>query len=162
MGDRRQVEQAFIVLLHLHPSMVRSGILPERSSPIHTKKQLDILLATGFVQAHRLEMERGEPELPDPPIPDIHEIQAIRTPQSLLIEGEVQSNCAASLLPDIVDGHLFLYRVIHPERATLSIRKRSGKWDIYELEAERNQAVSDETRKVVQKWLEGRRRIRCT
>ena len=52
-------------------------------------------------------------------------------------------------------GECYIYRVLHPGRATLCIRRQSdGNWGIHELEASCNRKVDAETRKFVEQWLE--------
>ncbi|MGE4653276.1 MAG: hypothetical protein AAEJ53_20510 [Myxococcota bacterium] len=102
---------------------------------------------------------RAEPQIrssnfPLPPIPGTREIQPITTPAQLIDEGDSQHNCVASYAPIIVIGWRHIYRVLAPERATLSIvREPDGKWVIGELEAAYNTPVSPETHDVVRAWL---------
>ena len=52
-------------------------------------------------------------------------------------------------------GGIFIYRVLRPERATLSIvRSPGGDWEIGELKRRSNAAVSPFTRQVVESWLD--------
>lgn len=88
------------------------------------------------------------------PLPDTPGIQALRTPEDVYEEGCEQGNCVWSLLPRLVTGKLFLYRVLAPERATLALKYSKGGLCIDELEAAWNQPVSIETEQVVQRWLD--------
>jgi hypothetical protein len=57
--------------------------------------------------------------------------------------------CAAS-----ARGASVVYRVLEPERATLSlIRTETGRWEIGELKASRNRPVSEQTQDLVEQWL---------
>jgi len=51
--------------------------------------------------------------------------------------------------------HTFIYRVLKPQRATLSlVRGADGDWEISELELRENNPVADLTRRFVQSWLD--------
>lgn len=92
-----------------------------------------------------------------PPIPGIAgQIEPITSPSDLVDEGEYQGNCVASYAGRVRDGSTYIYRVLHPERATLSIVRRShfSDWEIDELECRFNTDVSEETEEFVQAWLD--------
>lgn len=92
-----------------------------------------------------------------PPIPGIiGKIEPITSPEGLVDEGEEQGNCVASYAHRVKDGRTFIYRVLSPQRATLSIiRKEAGSdWEIGELETKFNTEVSSETEELVQSWLD--------
>ena len=55
-------------------------------------------------------------------------------------------------------GQLYCYRVLGPERSTLSIVKKKRGWEIGELEAKYNVAASKDTEKLVNDWLKDRQR----
>jgi hypothetical protein len=92
-----------------------------------------------------------------PPIPGIPgRIEPITSAETLVNEGEEQGNCVASYAVRVREGTTFIYRVLFPERATLSIVRHSpvGDWRIGELEAKYNSDVRDETEDFVQAWLD--------
>jgi hypothetical protein len=92
--------------------------------------------------------------IPPPPVPGTPHIAPITTAQALYEEGEAQSNCVASYLPNIADGFCYIYRVTAPERATLSIVPTSdGGWRRSELKGPRNRKVRPLTRQTVDWWL---------
>jgi len=93
--------------------------------------------------------------LPKPPIPDTGAIRALRHSQDVADEAMEQSNCVWELLPKLASGQLFLYRVLEPERATLSIRRKNGKWCLNEIEGPKNEPVKEETIAQVVQWLHG-------
>ena len=95
-----------------------------------------------------------------PPIPGINgAIEPITSAASLVDEGEEQGNCVASYAPKVREGNTFIYRVLYPQRATLSIVRRSplADWEIGELESRFNTDVSAETEEYVAGWLERHR-----
>lgn len=98
-----------------------------------------------------------------PPIPGIAgRIEPITSAAGLVDEGEEQGNCVASYASRVAAGHTFIYRVLHPERATLSISMKTpfGGWEIDELETKFNTDASEETEAYVQAWLDRHRQFR--
>lgn len=92
-----------------------------------------------------------------PPLPGIPgQIEPITSPAELVDEGELQGNCVASYAGRVRDGDTYIYRVLRPERATLSLVRRSplSDWEIGELEGRYNTDVSDATEEIVRAWLE--------
>lgn len=115
-------------------------------------------------RVHQLtEANAGGPAcFPPPPLPGIPgQIEPVTSPSDLVDEGEMQGNCVASYAARVRDGDLYIYRVLHPERATLSITRRSQlhEWEIGELECRYNTDVSEETEEFAQAWLDRHRRL---
>jgi len=95
-----------------------------------------------------------------PPVPGIAgRIEPIASPAELVDEGEIQGNCVASYADRVREGNTYIYRVLHPERATLSIVRRGpfSDWEIDELERRFNTDCSEETEEFVQAWLDRNR-----
>lgn len=93
--------------------------------------------------------------LPFPPLKGTPEIVPIRTMEELIEEGDAQDNCVATYAERVQRRSLFIYRVLKPERATLSIvRSPDGDWRIGELETRSNGEVSAMTRHLVDCWLD--------
>lgn len=98
-----------------------------------------------------------------PPVPGIAgRIEPITSAAGLVDEGEEQGNCVASYASRVAAGHTFIYRVLYPERATLSITMKTpfGGWEIDELETKFNTDASEETEEYVQAWLDRHRPFR--
>lgn len=75
--------------------------------------------------------------------------------EDLIHEGNVQNNCVATYAERVQHRGIFIYRVMKPERATLSIvRSADGDWQIGELKRRSNAAVSPITRHLVENWLD--------
>jgi hypothetical protein len=90
-----------------------------------------------------------------PPVPGTAHIIPLRTPEELVEEGREQENCVASYVQAVLEGHTYIYRVLAPERATLSLTRDSlGNWAINQLESRRNHGVQHGTLEAVQAWLE--------
>jgi hypothetical protein len=94
--------------------------------------------------------------LPKPPLPGIqNRIVPLETPEELMAEGREQSNCVASYTSAVVGRKCYIYRILHPSRATLRIhRKADGNWSISEIKASCNRESPPETRAYVKQWLE--------
>ena len=89
-----------------------------------------------------------------PPIPGDTKIRPLRSPAELLNEGQRQHNCVSGYPDRVRSGTCYIYHVIAPEPATLSIvRGSGGTWEIGELFAACNQPVKRETRIAVSDWL---------
>ncbi|QTN31212.1 PcfJ domain-containing protein [Akkermansiaceae bacterium] len=119
-----------------------------RIRDLHGKVSVD------FQKLRALRKEHGT--LPLPPLPGIKgSIIPLRNQAELVAEGREQKNCVASYTARVETGECYIYRVLHPSRATLCIRRLSdGNWGISELEASCNRKVDAETRKFVEQWLE--------
>lgn len=93
--------------------------------------------------------------LPAPPLRGTKFIRPILTYDELVQEARSQDNCVATYAARIRKRTTFIYRVTHPERATLSIvRGHDGDWRIGELECRDNTKVSPTTRLAVESWLD--------
>ena len=93
--------------------------------------------------------------LPRPPLRGTPEIVPLCTVEELIHEGSAQNNCVATYAERVQHRGIFIYRVLKPERATLSIvRSAAGDWQIGELKRRSNAAVSPITRQLVENWLD--------
>ncbi len=94
---------------------------------------------------------------PKTPIPGSDSIIALENFDLLSEEAREQQNCVVNYRDHIAAGGMFFYRVLEPERATLSIvSNAAGEWRLDELLGARNTPVSDETRQSVARWIKGR------
>jgi hypothetical protein len=95
---------------------------------------------------------------PPPPFPGTDTIRPLTTPAELIEEGDLQHNCVGNRVtyePYVRRGLCYIYRVLAPERATLSMISRGTvSWSIGELKTARNHTVSRETWRVVREWLD--------
>jgi hypothetical protein len=102
---------------------------------------------------HRKRLESED--LPEPPLPGTEHIIPLTTCGELEEEGEAQHHCVGCYGPLVATGDCYVYRVLSPQRATLSIEKGpDGCWRIEQLYLSCNRPVSSETRKAVQGWLD--------
>jgi hypothetical protein len=97
------------------------------------------------VRRLRLAAERdaqnGNLEFPPPPFQGLDWIEPIRTPEALTAEGRAMHHCAASYARSVASGQLYFYRVLAPERATLAINLRLGRWTIHQIQGPCNRPV---------------------
>ena len=92
--------------------------------------------------------------IPRPPLPGTDSIVPLTSIPQLKTEGKNQRNCVGSYAHRISHRKTYIYKVLAPERATLSIVKTSGgTWRIGELRCAGNTEVKVQTRKAVQVWL---------
>ena len=92
--------------------------------------------------------------LPPPPLAGTEFIIPLTTSEQLHEEGQQQRNCAGTYTAKVRAKDCFLYRVMQPERATLSIAKGSdGNWHIRQLKIKANQEPGAETTISVENWL---------
>ena len=89
-----------------------------------------------------------------PPVPGNADIIPLTGYDMLLEEGRLQHNCAASYCGEVAAGRSFLYRVLAPERCTLELALRQGKWKPVQLFAACNRPPREETITAVAKWLQ--------
>ncbi len=98
---------------------------------------------------------RGDSRLPTAPLRGTRDIVPLLTTEALVEEGEAQDNCVATYAERVRRRTTFIYRVLRPERATLSIVKgEDGDWRIDQLECSGNREVSAITRLAVKSWLD--------
>ncbi len=94
-------------------------------------------------------------DFPPPPVPGTDAIIPIRSVAQLIEEGRVQKNCAATLAPQLRAGQLAIYRVLYPERCTLSLKRHGGGWEVDQLEAANNTPALPVTACAIAEWLAG-------
>lgn len=93
-------------------------------------------------------------EFPPPPLPGTHGILPLCTPRDLIEEGAEQHHCVATYIPRVAAGGAFIYRVWHPERATLSLVPHpGGGWQVGTLVLSFNRDPAPATREHVETWL---------
>ena len=90
----------------------------------------------------------------EPPFAGNEYIIPITTSAELMNEGRQQRNCVASYHSAIFNGRYYVYRITHPQRATLGLTLKPGcKPQLDQLKGFQNQAVSEQTNQIVLNWL---------
>jgi hypothetical protein len=101
--------------------------------------------------------------IPPPPLQGTEAIIPLTEAMDFYKEGREQSNCVATYASSVAasathsrDGRpgLYVYRVLRPERATLSIIRRGAQWLINELRCAHNQPPAADTVAAVRQWLD--------
>lgn len=101
--------------------------------------------------------ERPWFEFPPPPVPGTQLIVPLLFRRLLIGEGRQQHNCVATLADRAARGTVAVYRVLAPERCTLSLVQRRGVRGIQQLKAACNREAEPATRRAVAEWLRGNR-----
>ena len=105
-------------------------------------------------RAREKRSEMAKRPFPPPPIPGTEHIIPLTSREELKQEGRQQSNCVGSYSSRVLSGDTYIYRVLKPERATLSIVYRAdGCWRRSQLKTKGNRAVRPETIRLVDSWL---------
>jgi len=99
----------------------------------------------------------GEP-FPMPPIPGNDDICPILNSDDLLAEGKLMHHCVGGYVNMIKHRKCYIYRVMHPQRATLEIKGTGKSARIGQLKLVCNQAPSHETFLAVSEWIENYKR----
>ena len=91
---------------------------------------------------------------PPPPISGTDTIIPITSKKELAMEGGSMRHCVATYDRQIKGGYVYIYQVLAPQRATLSIVRGSDRyWRVAQLKLERNKRPSRETYHVAHKWI---------
>ncbi len=92
-------------------------------------------------------------DFPPAPFPGNDAIVPILNRSGLLNEGHEQNNCVFDCAPDVARGKIAIYRVLAPERCTLSVKLRRGRWVVDQLKGWSNQEPGPEVVLAVREWL---------
>ncbi len=93
-------------------------------------------------------------QLPDPPIPGIPgAIEPLSSVYDVILEGERMHNCVGAYVRAAAERRVALYRVLQPQRATLSLVSRRRRWRIDELRLAVNRTPSWECYASVEQWI---------
>ena len=92
--------------------------------------------------------------VPSAPFPGTEAVVPLTDGLMLLEEGRSQHNCVATYARLISAGREYIYRVLAPERATLSIvQVAPGQWRVGQLFAAMNKPVSGQTVAEIGRWM---------
>ncbi len=91
---------------------------------------------------------------PPPPVAGTPSIIPFVNSHELIEEGVLQKNCVADYIGNVAfDKNMYLYKILSPERCTLSLEKNGSQWKIGQLARACNRAPSIETISFVKTWL---------
>jgi hypothetical protein len=137
----------------LHMADALDVDLSRRRFPTRTRiREVHDDLARDYARLHDARLSGCR--FPRPPLPGSEVIVPLRSPRALVEEGRQQDNCVATYAERVAAGETFIYRVLRPERATLSIVRISGRWQVGELLCAHNRPVSSATWRAVERWLD--------
>jgi hypothetical protein len=93
-------------------------------------------------------------KLPNPPLPGIPGvIEPLSTVYDVILEGERMHHCVGAYVRAAAEQRVALYRVLRPQRATLSLVSRRRRWRIDELRLAANATPSWECYSSVEQWI---------
>jgi hypothetical protein len=95
---------------------------------------------------------------PGPPLPGTDEIVPITSAYDLGTEGRMMDHCVGTYIPIVERGQVYVYQVLAPERATLSLRLGRDGWALEQIKGPSNADVAGETATQVRAWLATQRR----
>ena len=111
-----------------------------------------VAVATARDNLRKEEIQRP---FPPPPVPGTDDIIPLISAAELVGEGVDQSNCVGGYAGMVKRGSCYIYRVLKPERATLSIVPDfCGGWRRSELKLYKNAKPGRATTNHVDRWLE--------
>lgn len=89
---------------------------------------------------------------PPPPMEKENWLEPINSRKELFLESRTQHNCIFSYDGDILDGKYYIYRILSPERCTLSLFYINGDWYLDQISAAFNKEAKAETLRKVEDW----------
>jgi hypothetical protein len=89
---------------------------------------------------------------PPPPLPGTADILPLTTAADLVQEGEEMRHCVAIYGPRVRAGECYVYRVLRPTRATVSLVRQGQRWELEQVAGIANADVPDEVLEAVRRW----------
>ncbi|MDO6442231.1 PcfJ domain-containing protein [Marinobacter sp. 2_MG-2023] len=105
-------------------------------------------------KAHAAALAQEHGVYPEPPLPAIDGIEPLESWLELLDEGSFMHHCVGSYDRFVALGEVFIYRMMEPERLTISVERRNNTWVIGEVRGIRNANPSPQALNIVQRWVE--------
>ncbi len=128
--------------------------LPRISDPEELRDLHDAQADRFWEEPGSMRLDDLNMEFPQPPLKPAPGIEPITSITELQKEGQEMRHCVWSYGQDIaVRKNTFVYRVLQPERATLSLVRHGDRWKIGQLQGQRNSPVSPTVWKSVGEWL---------
>lgn len=108
--------------------------------------------ATRETLAAQLQLEHGD--YPAPPVAAIDGIEPLGSWLELLEEGATMHHCVGSYDIPVALGEVFIYRMIEPERLTVSLEQHDERWVVGEVRGYCNANPSVGALEFVRRWVE--------
>ena len=103
-------------------------------------------------------VEKYGEDLPPSPLKGTETIVHISKVRDLLAEGEEMAHCVGGYVERVMNGDVYMYRVLEPERATMEVeRMPDGKFRIVQVKLYKNGNVSNNTLMSLKDWLESKK-----
>ena len=99
-------------------------------------------------------IELGRRIFPEPPLQGNEIVVPITGEEELRAEGQHMEHCVAIYAEEVAGRNYYIYKVLAPERATLSVRRTVGGWVLSELRGRGNAKLSKQTQKRVLDWFQ--------
>lgn len=109
--------------------------------------------ATRAALASQLALEHGD--YPAQPVAVSHGIEPLVSWLELLEEGATMHHCVGSYEIPVASGEVFVYRMLEPERLTISLEHRNNRWVVGEVRGYCNANPSPGALDIVRRWVEG-------
>jgi hypothetical protein len=90
---------------------------------------------------------------PPPPLPGTPDILPLTTAADLVQEGEEMRHCVAIYGPRVWAGECYVYRVLRPTRATVSLVRQGRRWELEQVAGIANAEVPANTVATVRHWV---------
>ncbi|MBI3206681.1 MAG: PcfJ domain-containing protein [Myxococcales bacterium] len=144
----------------LDDTLRMAGELEVRLGPMRSVKELRHVhdeLAEGLNRSASEEL--ASVVLPPPPVAGTDEIVPLVSAEQILAEGREMHHCVASYIRPVAAGQVYVYRLLAPERATLSLRSDRDGWELAQIKGPANAPVEHETVQQVHAWLARMRQL---
>ncbi len=137
-----------------------AGELGQRFGPMRSVTELRRLHDELAETLNRSESEElASMVIPPPPVAGTDAIVPLVSAAEILAEGREMHHCVASYIRRVAAGQVYVYRVLAPERATLSLRSDRDNWELEQIHGPANAPVEHETLLRVQAWLASMRQV---
>jgi hypothetical protein len=161
---------ALLRMLVMYPGLARQDLVPAIAAKVtecenagperinQLRRELFFLeMAQENLSARKFKVrleECCEPAtFPAPPLPGTKRIVPITTVEELEAERGEQRHCVAQYAGAVHRGHVYFYRVLAPQRATLAIDLTGDRPKIGEFKLARNGKPGRKARKAVEAWF---------
>ena len=101
--------------------------------------------------AKELSEEHGD--YPKPPLASINGIEPLCSWLELLEEGAAMRHCVGSYDGPVALGEVFIYRMVQPERLTISLEYQNNSWVVGEVRGVCNSNPSEGTLEWIRRWV---------
>lgn len=144
----------------LQANLAAEGAMPpERARPMRMPRGAMVQLPNEVANAMRHYTREDYRQLlrqpfPPPPFPGNENIVPITHPEDLRKEGREQNHCASTYIAPVLARLSYVYKVLKPQRATVSLKRSGGKWQVEQVKGPNNTAVSVQTILTVRGWFD--------